>query len=44
MRDEASSAIAETRENSYDLRQFQLDRLGLTKAIEAMILGVILEK
>ena len=35
--DEASSAIAETREISYNLRPFQLDRLGLTKAIEAMI-------
>ncbi len=29
--DEASSAIAETREISYNLRPFQLDRLGLTK-------------
>jgi signal transduction histidine kinase/ligand-binding sensor domain-containing protein len=35
--EEASSAIAETREISYNLRPFQLDRLGLTKAIEAMI-------
>jgi signal transduction histidine kinase/streptogramin lyase len=35
--DEASSAIAETREISYNLRPFQLDRLGLTKAIEAMV-------
>ena len=35
--DEASSAIEETREISYNLRPFQLDRLGLTKAIEAMI-------
>jgi signal transduction histidine kinase/ligand-binding sensor domain-containing protein len=35
--DEASSAITETREISYNLRPFQLDRLGLTKAIEAMI-------
>jgi signal transduction histidine kinase len=35
--DEASSALAETREISYNLRPFQLDRLGLTKAIEAMI-------
>jgi len=34
---EASSAIEETREISYNLRPFQLDRLGLTKAIEAMI-------
>jgi signal transduction histidine kinase/ligand-binding sensor domain-containing protein len=35
--EEASSAIQETREISYNLRPFQLDRLGLTKAIEAMI-------
>jgi signal transduction histidine kinase/streptogramin lyase len=35
--DEASSAISETREISYNLRPFQLDRLGLTKAIEAMV-------
>ena len=35
--DEASSAIAETRDISYNLRPFQLDRLGLTKAIEAMV-------
>ena len=35
--DEASSAITETREISYNLRPFQLDRLGLTKAIEAMV-------
>jgi signal transduction histidine kinase/ligand-binding sensor domain-containing protein len=35
--DEASSAIDETREISYNLRPFQLDRLGLTKAIEGMI-------
>lgn len=35
--EEASSAIEETREISYNLRPFQLDRLGLTKAIEAMI-------
>jgi len=35
--DEASSAIQETREISYNLRPFQLDRLGLTKAIEVMI-------
>ena len=34
---EASSAIQETREISYNLRPFQLDRLGLTMAIEAMI-------
>ena len=35
--EEASGAIQETREISYNLRPFQLDRLGLTKAIEAMI-------
>ncbi len=31
---ETSLAIQETREISYNLRPFQLDRLGLTKAIE----------
>jgi signal transduction histidine kinase len=34
---EAALAINETREISYNLRPFQLDRLGLTKAIEAII-------
>ncbi len=34
--EEAGFAISETREISYNLRPFQLDRLGLTKAIEAM--------
>jgi signal transduction histidine kinase len=34
---EASHAIEETRTISYDLRPFQLDRLGLTKAIEALV-------
>jgi signal transduction histidine kinase/ligand-binding sensor domain-containing protein len=34
---EASLAIDETRTISYDLRPFQLDRLGLSKAIEALI-------
>ncbi len=33
---EAALAIQETREISYNLRPFQLDRLGLTKAIEGM--------
>jgi signal transduction histidine kinase/ligand-binding sensor domain-containing protein len=33
---EASQAIDETRAISYDLRPFQLDRLGLSKAIEAL--------
>jgi signal transduction histidine kinase len=34
---EASHAIEETRAISYDLRPFQLDRLGLAKAIEALV-------
>ncbi len=34
---ETKLAIQETREISYNLRPFQLDRLGLTKAIEVMI-------
>jgi signal transduction histidine kinase len=34
---EAVSAIKEAREISYDLRPFQLDQLGLTNALEAMI-------
>ncbi len=34
---EATLAIEETRSISYNLRPFQLDRLGLTKAIEALI-------
>jgi signal transduction histidine kinase/ligand-binding sensor domain-containing protein len=34
---ETTLAIQETREISYNLRPFQLDRLGLTKAIEVMI-------
>jgi signal transduction histidine kinase len=34
---EASLAIQETREISYNLRPFQLDRLGLTKAVEAIV-------
>ena len=32
---EATQAIEETREISYALRPFQLDRLGLSKAIQA---------
>jgi signal transduction histidine kinase/ligand-binding sensor domain-containing protein len=32
--DEVALAIQETREISYDLRPFQLDRLGLTKTVE----------
>lgn len=35
--DEATAAINETREISYNLRPFQLDRLGLTKAIQALV-------
>jgi signal transduction histidine kinase len=37
---EASSAIAEVREISYNLRPYQLDRLGLTKALESMVESV----
>ena len=36
IRAEASQAIEETRAISYALRPFQLDRLGLTKAIQAL--------
>jgi signal transduction histidine kinase/ligand-binding sensor domain-containing protein len=35
--DEATHAIEETRAISYNLRPFQLDRLGLAKAIEALV-------
>ena len=34
---EASNAINEVKEISYNLRPYQLDRLGLTKAIEAVL-------
>lgn len=34
--EEASNAISEVREISYNLRPYQLDRIGLTKAIEAI--------
>jgi signal transduction histidine kinase len=34
---EVSQAIGEVREISYNLRPYQLDRLGLTKALEAML-------
>jgi signal transduction histidine kinase/ligand-binding sensor domain-containing protein len=37
---EASSAITEVREISYDLRPYQLDRLGLTKALLSMVNSV----
>lgn len=36
----ASQALAEVRQIAYDLRPFQIDRLGLTKAIEAMVTKV----
>ena len=35
--EETSQAIQETREISYNLRPFQLDRLGLTKAIQGIL-------
>jgi len=38
--EEATHAIEETRQISYNLRPFQLDRLGLRKAIEAMVRSV----
>lgn len=38
--EEAALAIQETREISYDLRPFQLDRLGLTKALEGLTRSV----
>ena len=34
---EASQAIGEVKEISYNLRPYQLDRIGLTKAIEAIV-------
>ncbi|MGC2403922.1 MAG: two-component regulator propeller domain-containing protein [Acidobacteriaceae bacterium] len=37
---EASSAIADVREISHDLRPYQLDRLGLTKALRSMVQNV----
>ncbi len=37
---ETSLAIDETREIAYNLRPFQLDRLGLTKAIEGLVRAV----
>ena len=37
---EAALAIQETREISYNLRPFQLDRLGLTKAVEGILRSV----
>ncbi len=38
--DTASQAIGEVREIAYNLRPYQLDRLGLTKAIEAILTRV----
>jgi signal transduction histidine kinase/ligand-binding sensor domain-containing protein len=37
---EATLAIEETRSIAYDLRPFQLDRLGLTKSLESLIRSV----
>jgi signal transduction histidine kinase len=37
IRDEVSQAIEETRGISYNLRPFQLDRLGLSTSIEALV-------
>ncbi len=37
---ETTQAIQETREISYNLRPFQLDRLGLTKAVEGILRSV----
>jgi signal transduction histidine kinase len=34
---EASQAIGEVKEISYNLRPYQLDRIGLTKAVEAVV-------
>ena len=34
---EASEAIGEVKEISYNLRPYQLDRIGLTKAVEAIV-------
>lgn len=34
---EASQAIGEVKEISYNLRPYQLDRIGLTKAVEALL-------
>jgi signal transduction histidine kinase len=36
----ASASLAEVREISHGLRPYQLDRLGLTKALQAMVAGV----
>jgi len=37
LQDMATQAIAEVRQISHDLRPYQLDQLGLTRALEAMI-------
>jgi PAS domain S-box-containing protein len=39
LHDMAAQAIAEVRQISHDLRPYQLDQLGLTRALEAMIGG-----
>jgi signal transduction histidine kinase/ligand-binding sensor domain-containing protein len=38
--DETSAAIAEVKEISYNLRPYQLDRIGMTKAIEGLVTKV----
>lgn len=40
MQDLAAQAIAEVRQISHELRPYQLDQLGLTRALESMIDGV----
>jgi signal transduction histidine kinase/ligand-binding sensor domain-containing protein len=40
IKEEASLAIDETRAISYNLRPFQLDRLGISKAIDALVRSV----
>jgi PAS domain S-box-containing protein len=40
LRDMSAQALAEVRQISHDLRPHQLDHLGLTRALEAMIEGV----
>jgi signal transduction histidine kinase len=38
--DSATEALAEVRQIAYDLRPFQIDRLGLTKAIDGLVRNV----
>jgi PAS domain S-box-containing protein len=40
-RDLAGQAIAEVRQISYDLHPYQLDQLGLTRALDGMIAGAV---